>query len=69
MPGKDLTRWQQNADGTWSRKLSDYAEVGVRATASAIAAAEALGLDISTVTGTGKDGKITKPDVEAATNS
>ena len=67
MPGKDLTRWQQNEDGTWSRKLSDHTEVGVaNATASAVQLAEELGVDLANVTGTGKDGKITKPDVEEA---
>lgn len=66
MPGKDLNRWQQNEDGTWSRRLSEYTEEGVNATASAIVLAEELGVNLHTVTGTGKDGKITKPDVEAA---
>lgn len=70
MPGKDLTRWQQNHDGTWSRRLAEYistdVEEGIKATASAVELAAELGVDLSSVEGTGKDGKITKPDVEAA---
>lgn len=69
MPGKDLNRWEQNEDGTWSRRLSEYTEEGVNATATAIALSEALGVDLAKVTGTGKDGKITKADVEAAEKS
>lgn len=69
MPGKDETRWTQNEDGSWTRRLSDDTEettaVNPNATAGALAAAEALGVDINTVSGTGKDGKITKGDVEA----
>jgi len=37
-----------------------------RATKEAAELAEELGVDLSSVQGTGKDGKITKPDVEAA---
>lgn len=70
MPGKDLNRWQENEDGTWSRRLLEYkstdVEEGISATASAVQLAEQLGVDLSTVEGSGKDGKITKPDVEAA---
>lgn len=73
MPGKDLTRWQENEDGTWSRRLSEYVstdvEAGINATASAVELAEELGVDLTTVEGSGKDGKITKPDVEAAATS
>lgn len=70
MPGKDLNRWQQNNDGTWSRRLTEYTstdvEEGIKATASAIELAEQLGVDLASIEGSGKDGKITKPDVEAA---
>jgi len=66
MAVKDLTRWKENADGSWSRKLSAFSEQGVRATAGALEAAHELGVEIGSVTGTGKDGKITKADVEAA---
>lgn len=38
----------------------------VSATKGALEAAAALGVDLSTVTGTGAGGKITKGDVEAA---
>ena len=69
MPGKDLNRWQENDDGTWSRRLLEYTstdvEEGIKATASAVQLAEQLGIDLSTLEGSGKDGKITKPDVEA----
>lgn len=36
------------------------------ATAGALEAAEELGVDLATVTGTGAEGRITKADVEAA---
>ena len=62
---KDYDRWQQNDDGTWSRKLGVSAEAGVRATAGAMEYAEEHGIDLTAVTGTGKDGQITKADVEA----
>lgn len=65
MPGKDLTRWQENNDGSWSR-IIEGEDDEVNATAGAVSAAEELGVDLSTVYGTGKDGKITKADVEAA---
>ena len=66
MPGKDWSRWQENEDGSYSRRLGAYTEVGVNATAAAVEAAEAAGLDLAYVEGTGKDGKITKGDVDAA---
>ena len=70
MPAKDLTRWQQNSDGTWVRSAGRFAEEGINpaainATAGALEAAAELGVDITAVEGTGKDGKITKADVEA----
>lgn len=70
MPGKDLTRWTENEDGSWTRKLetgdNGNEPAAPNATAGAITASEELGVDLTTVTGTGKDGKITKADVEAA---
>lgn len=27
MPAKDLTRWKQNADGTWSRRYGDEQDI------------------------------------------
>lgn len=64
MPAKDTDRWQQNADGSWSRKIGEYGEQGVDATEGAVEAAAELGVDLSYVTGSGKDGRITKADVE-----
>jgi len=65
MPGKDYDRWQQHADGSWTRRLSISGEVGVKATKGAIELAEEHDIDLTTVEGSGKDGQITKPDVEA----
>jgi len=62
---KDTTRWKQNDDGTWSRRISVFSEQGLNATAAAIRQAELLGIEIADLTGTGKGGKITKADVEA----
>jgi pyruvate/2-oxoglutarate dehydrogenase complex dihydrolipoamide acyltransferase (E2) component len=42
------------------------AENEVNATDAAIELADELGIDISTVAGTGHDGRVTKADVEAA---
>lgn len=71
MAVKDTERWTQNDDGSWSRKLPDREEttfVNPYATAGALTAAVELGVDINSVTGSGKDGKVTKADVEAAAN-
>lgn len=71
MTVKDMNRWTQNEDGSWSRRpgfeANDKAPPApdVYATQGALNAAKALGIDITTITGTGKDGRITKPDVEA----
>lgn len=40
----------------------------IDATIGALAAADELGVDLATVTGTGAEGRITKADVEAAAN-
>ena len=73
MPGKDLNVWEQTEDGSWIRKRSNSEEPvakekGPNATSGAVDAAAELGIDLTTISGTGKDGKITKADVEAATN-
>lgn len=64
MPAKDPDRWKQNEDGSYSRRIGFTAEQGVNATDGAIEAAAELGIDITAVTGSGKDGRITKGDVE-----
>jgi pyruvate/2-oxoglutarate dehydrogenase complex dihydrolipoamide acyltransferase (E2) component len=64
MTVKDLSRWQEAPDGSWIRRLGTYAEAGVNATQSAVNAAQELGIDLLYVVGTGKDGRITKADVE-----
>lgn len=66
MPGKDLTRWAINEDGSYSRHPGFEDGTIAEATKGAEEAAEELGVDLATVTGSGKDGKITKADVEAA---
>jgi len=71
MAVKDTERWAQNEDGSWSRKIGGNEEttyVNPNATDGALTAAEELGVDINTITGSGKDGKVTKADVEAAAN-
>lgn len=75
MPGKDHERWQQNADGSYSRRAieasttvehTEAEDDTPNATAGAIEAADELGIELADIEGTGKDGKITKADVEAA---
>jgi len=73
----DDRRWTQNPDGSFSRiaqpapqwaepaKSDTYYE-DITTTGAAAKLAEELGVDLSTVEGTGKNGKITKADVEAA---
>lgn len=61
----DATRWVQNEDGSYSRRITvESAEVDATEGAEDLAAE--LGIDLATVEGTGKDGRITKGDVEAA---
>jgi pyruvate/2-oxoglutarate dehydrogenase complex dihydrolipoamide acyltransferase (E2) component len=48
---------------------AEAAVEGINATDGAIEAANELGVDLATVTGTGADGRITKADVEAAANA
>ena len=69
MPAKDELRWTQNDDGSWTRQVGEVEEttaVNPYATQGALDVAEALGVDINSVVGSGKEGKITKADVEAA---
>jgi len=68
----DETRWKQNDDGSWSRNVGGVEEttsINPNATGGALVAAAELGVDINSISGSGKDGKITKSDVEAAANS
>ena len=71
----DDRRWVQNPDGSFSRiaqagaaveEKSDTYYEDITTTGAAAQLAEELGVDLSTVEGTGKNGKITKADVEAA---
>lgn len=66
MPGKDMDRWVEVEEGVFTRRLTETVEEGIKATAGAVSAADELGINLSTVTGTGKGGQITKADVEAA---
>jgi pyruvate/2-oxoglutarate dehydrogenase complex dihydrolipoamide acyltransferase (E2) component len=47
-------------------EITPAEEVEVDATPAALAHAQSEGVDITTIKGTGKDGKITKDDVETA---
>lgn len=62
----DRDRWDVLPDGSRRRKVRRLTSDDINATAGAIALAEELGIDLGTVEGTGLDGRITKPDVEAA---
>jgi len=73
----DDRRWVQNPDGSFSRiadatvveeKPESYYE-DISTTGAAADLADELGVDLSTVEGTGKGGRITKADVEAAANA
>jgi pyruvate/2-oxoglutarate dehydrogenase complex dihydrolipoamide acyltransferase (E2) component len=65
MPARDLTRWRQNDSGDWERNL-EGAAADVDATEGALEAAAELGVDINAIEGSGKEGRVTKADVEAA---
>lgn len=64
----DPERWVQNEDGSYSRRgvhaASYYQDIETTGAAAELAAE--LGVDLSTVEGSGKGGRITKADVEAA---
>jgi len=73
----DDRRWVQNPDGSFSR-IADATAVeekpecyyeDISTTGAAADLADELGVDLSTVEGTGKGGRITKADVEAAANA
>lgn len=64
MPGRDLSRWRQTTSGDWERNIG--ASETLDATEGALETAAELGVDIATVQGSGKEGRITKADVEAA---
>jgi len=77
----DDRRWIQNPDGSFSRKetaqqaVAEVEEPGehyyedISTTGAAAERAQELGVDLSTVQGTGKNGRITKGDVEAAADA
>jgi len=72
----DDRRWTLNEDGTFTRKITPEEPVveekpetyyeDISTTGAAADLAHELGVDLSTVTGSGKGGRITKADVEAA---
>ena len=72
----DDRRWTLNPDGSYTRKIQveevseapaedNYYE-DIETTGAAAQLADELSVDLSQVTGTGKGGRITKADVEAA---
>ena len=65
-PAYDRIALDPNDQPTDEANTAAEAEGGVNATAGAITAANDLGVDLSTVEGTGTNGRITKADVEAA---
>jgi pyruvate/2-oxoglutarate dehydrogenase complex dihydrolipoamide acyltransferase (E2) component len=72
MPGPiGSTRWAQSGtnsagDPVYSRVHGERYYEDIETTGAAAELANELGVDLSTVTGTGKDGRITKGDVEKA---
>jgi pyruvate/2-oxoglutarate dehydrogenase complex dihydrolipoamide acyltransferase (E2) component len=72
MPGPIGTdRWVQtgtNSAGDPMYERSRYFE-DIETTGAAASLAAELGVDLSTVEGTGKDGRITKADVEKAASA
>jgi pyruvate/2-oxoglutarate dehydrogenase complex dihydrolipoamide acyltransferase (E2) component len=50
-------------------QIIEEEEPSINATVAALQLAEEAGIDIDTVTGTGEDGRIGKPDVQAAINA
>lgn len=64
-----MSKWKQEDDGMWVRTIDGVEErtsVNPNATEAALAAAQELGVNLNDVKGTGKDGSITKGDVESA---
>lgn len=62
----DEERTAEEIEGYETANEEAAADSEYNATAGAIEAAAQLGVDLSTVTGTGYEGRITKADVEAA---
>ena len=74
----DDRRWTLNPDGSYTRKIQVEEVVeapaeednnyykDIETTGAAAQLADELSVDLSQVTGTGKGGRITKADVEAA---
>lgn len=56
---------QQSVDQIPQKPESEPVPVEIKASKAAKALAESVGIDLSKVIGTGNDGAITKPDVEA----
>jgi len=76
----DDRRWIQNPDGSFTRISQAVKEVeafeqsenyykDIETTGAAADLAAELGVDLSEVEGSGKGGRITKADVEAAANA
>jgi len=76
----DDRRWIQNPDGSFTRISQAVKEVeefeesenyykDIATTGAAADLAAELGVDLSEVEGSGKGGRITKADVEAAANA
>lgn len=66
-------RWTQSGvneagDPVYSRVHGENYYEDISVTGAAAELADELGVDLSTVTGTGKDGNITKADVQKAAN-
>jgi pyruvate/2-oxoglutarate dehydrogenase complex dihydrolipoamide acyltransferase (E2) component len=66
MPHRWGERWKQNEDGSYSRNIVAPVEEEVKISKAAQELADEIGLDVSTIEGTGAGGGITKADVEAA---
>jgi pyruvate/2-oxoglutarate dehydrogenase complex dihydrolipoamide acyltransferase (E2) component len=62
----DPERWVQNEDGTYTRRHGERYYEDIETTGAAAELAAELGVDLSTVEGTGKGGRITVSDVRAA---
>ena len=65
-PGAVATDEARTAEEIEASAAANNEASEVNATDGAVEAANELGVDLATVTGTGADGRITKADVEAA---
>lgn len=61
----DQEEQQQSADQNPQKPSGEPVPVEIKASKAAKALADSAGIDLSKVAGTGNDGAITKPDVEA----